>query len=583
MKGISEYAYEHHSIDGASSRTSIEGLGSDPFGDGDLTSSPVDTQCEDHSLGEDAASNSDESSALGWPLCRKDAIQLTLSPATPDSSSNKSTLMWGQKTHKRETEVSEVELMKERFAKLLLGEDMSGGGKGVCTALAISNAITNLSASVFGELWRLEPLSPERRTMWRREMDWLLSVSDYIVEFVPSSQNFPDGSNMEVMISRPRSDLYINLPALRKLDTMLLESLDSFKDTEFWYVDQGIAVSDREQQATGEINNQRQDDKWWLPTPKVPINGLSDGSRKWLQFQRECTSQILKAAMSINGQVLSEMEVPDVYWEALPKNAKSCLGDLLYRGLTSENFSADSLLSQLDLSTEHNSMEVANRIESAIHLCRKKKIEPKQILSHKDGISTIKSSWGKMRDLVGDVEKKVLVAERAESLLLSLRQKAPGLPQSVLDVNKIQFNRDVGQSILESYSRVLESLAFNIISRIDDVMHADKLVKHDPRPTTSLSRRRAAARFRKGSLPFSVHLSISTPYATPFTSPCFSPGPAPRLEKNLAPFTDAKLRVATRHTVGRSSTECRSIEQNMDSNYKNQPAEDTGSETFKEL
>jgi len=41
--------------------------------------------------------------------------------------------------------VAELELMKERFAKLLLGEDMSGGGKGVCTALAISNAITNLS------------------------------------------------------------------------------------------------------------------------------------------------------------------------------------------------------------------------------------------------------------------------------------------------------------------------------------------------------------------------------------------------------------------------------------------------------
>lgn len=40
---------------------------------------------------------------------------------------------------------SELEMMKERFAKLLLGEDMSGGGKGVCTALAISNAITNLS------------------------------------------------------------------------------------------------------------------------------------------------------------------------------------------------------------------------------------------------------------------------------------------------------------------------------------------------------------------------------------------------------------------------------------------------------
>lgn len=38
----------------------------------------------------------------------------------------------------------EMEMMKERFGKLLLGEDMSGGGKGVCPALAISNAITNL-------------------------------------------------------------------------------------------------------------------------------------------------------------------------------------------------------------------------------------------------------------------------------------------------------------------------------------------------------------------------------------------------------------------------------------------------------
>jgi hypothetical protein len=45
--------------------------------------------------------------------------------------------------------IAEVELMKERFAKLLLGDDMSGGAKGVCTALAISNAITNLSGICF--------------------------------------------------------------------------------------------------------------------------------------------------------------------------------------------------------------------------------------------------------------------------------------------------------------------------------------------------------------------------------------------------------------------------------------------------
>ena len=33
--------------------------------------------------------------------------------------------------------------------------------------------------------------------------------------------------------------------------------------------------------------------------------------------------------------------------------------------------------------------------------------------------------------------------------------------------------QDVGQAILESYSRVLESLAFNIVSWINDVLYID--------------------------------------------------------------------------------------------------------------
>lgn len=44
---------------------------------------------------------------------------------------------------------SDLDLMKAKFAKLLLGEDMSGGGKGVSSALALSNAITNLAGFFF--------------------------------------------------------------------------------------------------------------------------------------------------------------------------------------------------------------------------------------------------------------------------------------------------------------------------------------------------------------------------------------------------------------------------------------------------
>jgi hypothetical protein len=40
--------------------------------------------------------------------------------------------------------------------------------------------------------------------MWRREMDCLLSVCDYIVEFFPSKEILPDGTIREVRIEAAR-------------------------------------------------------------------------------------------------------------------------------------------------------------------------------------------------------------------------------------------------------------------------------------------------------------------------------------------------------------------------------------------
>lgn len=38
----------------------------------------------------------------------------------------------------------------------------------------------------------------------------------------------------------------------------------------------------------------------------------------------------------------------------------------------------------------------------------------------------------------------------------------------------------MGQAVLESYSRILESLAFTVLSRIEDVLHADYLTQNPP-------------------------------------------------------------------------------------------------------
>ncbi|XP_068645756.1 rop guanine nucleotide exchange factor 3-like [Aristolochia californica] len=363
----------------------------------------------------------------------------------------------------------ELEMMKERFSKLLLGEDMSGSGKGVCTAVAISNAITNLYATVFGQCYRLEPLSQEKKSMWAREMDCLLSVCDYILEFIPSSQNFKDGTTLEVMSSRPRSDIYINLPALQKLDNMLLDVLDSFEKTEFWYADERNLASNSYTSSSGSFRRviQRKEEKWWLPVPGVPPGGLSEKSKKQLQHKRECANQILKAAMAINGSILAEMEVPETYLISLPKSGRVSLGDTIYKYMcTPERFSPDNLLDCLNITSEHEALEIADRVEASMYVWRRKAC-----------INHSKSSWDMVKDFMADGDKNATLATRAESSLLCLKQRYPELSQTTLDTSKIQYNKDVGQAILESYSRVLESLAFNIVAWIDDVLYVDNSIK----------------------------------------------------------------------------------------------------------
>ncbi|KAM2954533.1 hypothetical protein FF1_032799 [Malus domestica] len=466
---------------------------------------------------EQSHSSSEESSSppsLGWPVQKGEAPDCT--SENGDEAAEK-THSDDRKLEKQGSTISETELMKERFSKLLLGEDMSGCGNGVCTALAISNAITNLCATLFGQLWRLEPLPQEKKSMWRREMEWLLCVSDHIVELIPSWQTFPDGSKLEVMTCRPRSDLYVNLPALRKLDNMLLEILDGFNNTEFWYVDQGILAPDADGSTSFRRAFQRQEEKWWLPVPRVPPGGLHENSRKQLQHKRDCTSQILKAAMAINSITLADMEVPESYLESLPKNGRVSLGDVIYRYITSDQFSAECLLDCLDLSSEHQAIEIANRVEASIYMWRKKANPKPTSIVNRFGS---KSSWEMVKELMIDAEKKELLPERAESLLMCLKQRFPGLPQTALDMSKIQHNKDVGKSILESYSRVLESLAFNIVARIDDLLYVDDLTRHsDQFPSIS----KVSMIPHKGTpTPYSVPIS-STPYKTPFTTPSFSP------------------------------------------------------------
>ncbi|XP_018513540.1 rop guanine nucleotide exchange factor 13-like [Brassica rapa] len=387
----------------------------------------------------------------------KKTATLSVLPTLPPLVKDKTTQM-SEATDEELQEEAEKEQMKERFAKLLLGEDMSGGGEGVSSALALSNAITNLSASAFGEQRRLEPISEDRKERWRREIGWLLSVTDHIVEFSPTQQTNKDGSSIEVMTTRQRGDLVSNIPALKKLDVMLTDCLHSFKDQdEFYYI-----TTDSPESLTS--NSTRNDDKWWLPTVKVPPTGLSETSKTFLLSQKECVSQVLESAMAINAEVLSQMEIPESYIDSLPKKGRVSLGDTIYRMLTLDMFDAEQFLLEMDLTSEHKILELKNKIEASVVIWKRKIVQ-------KDN----KSSSPFSTNL--SMEKRQLLEERAATILFLLKQVFPGISQSTLDISKIQFNKDIGLAILESYSRVLESLAHTVLSRIEDVLEADQLTQ----------------------------------------------------------------------------------------------------------
>ncbi|KAK1367689.1 Rop guanine nucleotide exchange factor 14 [Heracleum sosnowskyi] len=356
----------------------------------------------------------------------------------------------------------DVRTLKQKFAKLLLGDDITGGRKGVSSALALSNAITNLAALVFGELWKLEPLSEERKNKWRKEMDWLLSPTNYMIELVPATQHSIDGQTLEIMTPKARADIHMNLPALQKLDSMLIETLDSMIDTEFWYVE-GSSRAEGKSCCTGQSN------RWWLPSPQVPAAGLSDTERRKLLNQGKVVHQVFKAAKSINKNVLLEIPVPDVIREALPKSGKANLGEDLYSNLTAESPTVEEVLHALNLKSEHRALEVINRLEAAAIAWKQRMLE------QSTNQSPIQTSWSFLKDSESEMDKMEYLLNQTESLVQEIKSRFPKLPQSFLDVKKIQYGKDVGQSILEAYSRVLADLAFSILTRIGEVLQEEVL------------------------------------------------------------------------------------------------------------
>ncbi|XP_010676686.2 rop guanine nucleotide exchange factor 14 [Beta vulgaris subsp. vulgaris] len=487
--------------------------------------------CQADSITEEETSCSSSKNTFG--SCYSDWTTKRNQEETDEWSSPEST----NHTYVREkpdfnTQFTDVEAMKEKFAKLLLGEDVTGGRKGISSALAISNSITSLAASVFGELWKLEPLPEETRAKWKQEMDWLLSPANYMVDLVPAKQSGANGRNFEIMTPKARADVHVNLPALQKIDSMLIEFLDSMVTTEFWY-------AEGNSRKEGRGGSERQSKRWWLPSPRVPAGGLSETARKKLLSQGNMVLQLFKAAKSINENVLLEMPVPKDIQDALPKSGRANLGEEVYKVIASGSSSALEIVDFLKLGSEHEALETINKLEAAALAWRERIKE--QISSTK---TLNRTSWPFMKEPIPEVNKAESLLLRAEALLYQLKMRYPCLPHTFFNVIKIQYGKDIGHSILEAYSRVLGNLAYSILARIGDILQED----HSSNPNSPVP----TSYFSSGS---SLNGRLGSPI--PIANPRIRHSLVERMNKSDGYFSDSNPSRSSDSEIS-SSTEAKS-------------------------
>ena len=90
------------------------------------------------------------------------------------------------------------------------------------------------------------------------------------------------------------------------------------------------------------------------------------------------------------------------------------------------------MISCLNLKSEHGALEAINRLEAAILVWKER------VAEHGNGKSPIHTSWSFAKV---ELDKMESLTNRAELLLLQLKCKYPNLPQTFLDVTKIQYGK----------------------------------------------------------------------------------------------------------------------------------------------
>lgn len=120
------------------------------------------------------------------------------------------------------------------------------------------------------------------------------------------------------------------------------------------------------------------------------------------------------------------------------QSGKESLGEELYRILSMDSQSTGEMLNSLSLKSEHSAIETINRLEAAIFVWKER------VTKRNGGKNTVQKAWSfdsfKTYPIL-EMEKREVLKDKAEALIQLLRTIYPNLPQTFLEVVKIQYGR----------------------------------------------------------------------------------------------------------------------------------------------
>jgi PRONE (Plant-specific Rop nucleotide exchanger) len=116
------------------------------------------------------------------------------------------------------------------------------------------------------------------------------------------------------------------------------------------------------------------------------------------------------------------------------QSGKSSLGEAMYEVITAEMISIEDIFLSFNFKNERSVLDNVNRLESVVLTWKQKISEETNKKSPK------RYQWYFIKESPSESEKCALYIERVEALLHLIKSRFPNLPQTFMDVVRVQYN-----------------------------------------------------------------------------------------------------------------------------------------------